>query len=149
MPPLTKCKWRGRNLSASPQRSPETYASILIYNIHYRAKICKYNTFAFPIALFTQKYYSFVNLYLLFICLFYHINILKMKFSQEFRMFSQKSPFFRISIVYYIQISKAQKITHPTKSKNETDAYSPLVSKFKCGFPLHLFPRLRRVQFRN
>lgn len=40
-----------------------------------------------------------------------------MKFSQEFRMFSQKSPFFRISIVYYIQISKAQKITHPTKSK--------------------------------
>ena len=73
-----------------------------------------------------------------------------MKFSQEFRMFSQKSPFFRISIVYYVQISKAQKITHPTKSKKaETAAYSLLISKVKCGFPLHLFPRLRRVQFRN
>ena len=56
-------------------------------------------------------------MFLLFIYLFYHINILKMKFSQEFRMFSQKSPFFIISIVYYIQISKAQKITHPKKSK--------------------------------
>ena len=40
-----------------------------------------------------------------------------MKFSQEFRMFSQKSPFFIISVVYYIQISTAPKITHPTKSK--------------------------------
>ena len=119
-----------------------SYSSIIYFSAPTKIS---HIPFAFPIALFTQKYYSFVNLYLLFICLFYHINILKMKFSQEFRMFSQKSPFFRSSIVYYIQISKAQKITHPTKSKNETDAYSPLFSKFKCGFPLHLFPRLRRV----
>ena len=33
--------------------------------------------------------------------------------------------------------------------KTETAAYSPLFSKVKCGFPLRLFPRLRRVQFRN
>ena len=73
-----------------------------------------------------------------------------MKFSQEFRMFSQKSPFFRISIVYYIQISKAPKkhTSHEIK-KTETAAYSPFFSKVKCGFPLRLFPRLRRVQFRN
>lgn len=33
--------------------------------------------------------------------------------------------------------------------KAETAAYSPFISKVKCGFPLRLFPRLRRVQFRN
>lgn len=33
--------------------------------------------------------------------------------------------------------------------KTEIAAYSPLFSKVKCGFPLRLFPRLRRVQFRN
>ena len=31
----------------------------------------------------------------------------------------------------------------------ETAAYSSLFSKVKCGFPLRLFPKLRRVQFRN
>ena len=59
----------------------------------------------------------FLFLSFLFIYLFYHINILKMKFSREFRMFSQKSPFFIMSVVYYIQISTTQKHTHPTKSK--------------------------------
>ena len=85
--------------------------------------------------------------FLLLFYLFCHTNILKIKFSQEFRMFSQKSPFFKISIVYYVQISKAQK-NHTSQEikKRNWRIFSPLLKgQIRVPAPLILQASLRAV----
>ena len=62
-------------------------------------------------------WWYFYFYFLLFIFLFCHTYISKMKFTQEFRQFTQYSPIPVTNIVYCQQISTAPKIKHPTKSK--------------------------------